>query len=115
MHRIVRNVFLKLKQCIWQISHTTYTGPPEKFLWAIFSMVMKVNGYGIWLERLLSPEEHLLLAMVVNLTSLGTNYNPEMEGTHVGDFLLSLKGVNPLLIWTFQVGSHSLVAIHRLI
>ena len=35
------------------------------------------------------------------------NYNPEMEGTPVRDFLLGLKWVNPLLAQTFEIGIHT--------
>ena len=35
------------------------------------------------------------------------NYNPEMEGTPVKDFLHGLKWVNPLLVQTFGVGRNT--------
>jgi hypothetical protein len=35
------------------------------------------------------------------------NYNPEMEGTPVRDFLLGLKWVHLLLLQTFEVGRHT--------
>jgi hypothetical protein len=43
------------------------------------------------------------------------NYNPEMEGTPVENFLLGLKWANLLLLQTFKVGRHtSLIQILRL-
>ena len=35
------------------------------------------------------------------------NYNPEMEGTPVENFLLGLKWANLLLLQTFKVGRHT--------
>jgi hypothetical protein len=48
-----------------------------------------------------------MVFLVVNLTISGMNYNPEMEGTPVTDFLLGLKWMNPFLVQTFEVGEHT--------
>lgn len=33
-------------------------------------------------------------------------YNPDMKGTPMRNFLLGLKLVSPLLVWSFEVGRH---------
>jgi hypothetical protein len=46
------------------------------------------------------------LCLVVSLSTSGMNYNLEVEGSSVRDFLLGLKWVNPFLVQTFEVGRH---------
>lgn len=46
------------------------------------------------------------LSLILNLTILGINYNPEMDSTSVRDFLVNLKWVHPFPVWTFEVGGH---------
>lgn len=51
------------------------------------------------------------LFLVVNLTTSGINYNPEIGGTPVRGFcLVGWFGVNSLLVWTSEAGSHTPLA-----
>jgi hypothetical protein len=72
----------------------------------VFTQELEMTGLGNEFHKL---SDGLLL--VVNLTTYRMNCNAEMVGTYRRLFLLGLKRLNPLLVWTLGIAKHMLLIL----